>query len=129
MPLALASGAVSEPPYTSLNLGLGSGDDRARVHGNRARFGRSIGIDPREIVTLRQVHGNPVIVLTEASRSQLMRGTPGDGLITNRPHLPLAVSLPIASPSSLPLQVCLPWVLCTQGERGRPCESYPQPSS
>lgn len=84
-------GGVSEPPYASLNLGLGSGDDHARVQGNRARFGRSIGINPKDLVTLRQVHGNRVIVLTEATDPQLMRGTPGDGLITNRPHLPLAV--------------------------------------
>ena len=42
-------------------------------------------------MTLRQVHGNRVIVLTEASDLPLVRGTPGDGLITNRSHLPLAV--------------------------------------
>jgi purine-nucleoside/S-methyl-5'-thioadenosine phosphorylase / adenosine deaminase len=84
-------GGLSEPPYASLNLGLGSGDDRARVQENRARFGQSIGINPRDLVTLRQVHGNRVVVLTETTDPQLIQGTPGDGLITNRPFLPLAV--------------------------------------
>jgi polyphenol oxidase len=84
-------GGMSEPPYTSLNLGFGSGDDRPRVAANRARFGRAIGINPSDLVALRQVHGNRVVALTEATDPQLVRGTPGDGLITDRPHLPLAV--------------------------------------
>ena len=84
-------GGLSELPYASLNLGLGSGADRPRVLGNRARFARSIGINPRDLVTLRQVHGNRVVVLTEATDPQLMRGTPGDGLLTNRPDLPLGI--------------------------------------
>jgi polyphenol oxidase len=84
-------GGLSEPPYASLNLGVGSGDDRTRVQRNRARFARSIGINPRDLVTLRQVHGNRVVVLTEATDSQLIRGAPGDGLLTNRPELPLGV--------------------------------------
>jgi polyphenol oxidase len=84
-------GGVSEPPYASLNLGLGSGDERVRVHANRRRFGRAIGINLHDLVTLRQVHGNRVIVLTTATDPRLVRGMSGDGLITNRPELPLAV--------------------------------------
>jgi purine-nucleoside/S-methyl-5'-thioadenosine phosphorylase / adenosine deaminase len=84
-------GGLSAPPYTSLNLGLGSGDDRIRVHKNRARFARAIGINPKDLVTLRQVHGNRLVVLTEATDPQLIRGAPGDGLLTNRPELPLGV--------------------------------------
>jgi YfiH family protein len=84
-------GGVSGPPYASLNLGFGSGDDRACVHANRARFGRAVGIDPSDLVALRQVHGNQVIVLRAAKDPQRVRGTPGDALITDRPHLPLAV--------------------------------------
>lgn len=84
-------GGLSEPPYTSLNLGFGSGDSRACVLRNRVRFGQAVGIDPDALTTLRQVHGNQISVLTEASDTTLVRGTPGDGLITNRPYLPLAV--------------------------------------
>jgi polyphenol oxidase len=84
-------GGVSKPPYASLNLGFGSGDDRTRVLANRARFSQAVGIDPDDLVALRQVHGNRIIVLTEANNPQLVRGAPGDGLITNRTYLPLAV--------------------------------------
>ena len=84
-------GGVSTPPYASLNLGFGSGDTRARVLQNRARFGRAIGINPNDLMTLRQVHGNRVMVLTEASDPQLVRGTLADGWITNCPALPVAV--------------------------------------
>jgi polyphenol oxidase len=84
-------GGLSEPPYASLNLGLGSGDERARVQGNRARFARSIGVNASDLVTLRQVHGNRVVTLTETTDPERIRGTPGDGLLTNRPNLPLGV--------------------------------------
>ena len=83
-------GGSSEPPYASLNLGFGTGDSRACVLQNRARFGQAVGFDPDHLMILRQVHGNRVIVLTEATDLPLVRGTPGDGLITNRSHLPLA---------------------------------------
>lgn len=84
-------GGGSESPYASLNLGFGTGDSRACVLQNRARFGQAVGFDLDDLMTLRQVHGNRVIVLTEASDLPLVRGTLGDGLITNRSHLPLAV--------------------------------------
>jgi YfiH family protein len=84
-------GGVSEPPYAFLNLGLGSGDDRTRVHENRRRFGHAVGFDVDALVALRQVHGNQVAVLSAERDPRLVRGTPGDALITDRPLLPLAV--------------------------------------
>jgi polyphenol oxidase len=84
-------GGVSELPYTSLNLGFGGGDSRERVLRNRVRFGQAVGINSDNLTTLRQVHGNRVCVLTEAKKATLVQGTPGDGLITNRPQLPLGV--------------------------------------
>jgi YfiH family protein len=84
-------GGSSEPPYDSLNLGFGSGDSRACVLRNRVRLGRAIGFLADDLMTLRQVHDNRIIALTEASDLSHVRGMPGDGLITNRAHLPLAV--------------------------------------
>lgn len=84
-------GGGSEPPYASLNMGFETGDSHACVLRNRARFGQAIGFDPDELLTLRQVHGNRVVVLTTANDLSLARGTPGDALITNRSDLPLAV--------------------------------------
>jgi YfiH family protein len=84
-------GGSSEPPYASLNLGFGTGDGRSCILRNRARFAQAIGFLPDDLMTLRQVHGNRVIVLTEASDLPVARGTLGDGLITNCVALPLAV--------------------------------------
>jgi copper oxidase (laccase) domain-containing protein len=84
-------GGSSEPPYASLNLGFGTGDSRTCVLQHRTRFGQAVGFDPDHLMILRQVHGNRVIVLTEASDLPFVRGTTGDGLIINRSHLPMAV--------------------------------------
>ena len=84
-------GGLSEPPYASLNLGLGSGDDRARVYENRVRFARAVGFDAEKLIALRQVHGHHIAVLLEGRDPHTVRGTPGDALITDRPQLPLAV--------------------------------------
>jgi YfiH family protein len=84
-------GGVSQAPYAWLNLGFGSGDDRTRVRDNRRRFARALGFDPEALVTLRQVHGNGVVVLTAGDDAEAARGTQADALITDRPQLPLAV--------------------------------------
>jgi YfiH family protein len=84
-------GGSSKPPYASLNMGFGSGDSRTCVLRNRASFGLAVGFDPNDLLTLRQVHGNHVMVLDTVSDRWRTQGMPGDGLMTNRPHLPLGV--------------------------------------
>jgi len=58
-------GGDSEEPFTALNLGFGSGDERARVQRNRERFAQVVGFSVGRLVTLRQVHSNRVVVLKE----------------------------------------------------------------
>jgi YfiH family protein len=84
-------GGVSGLPYASLNLSVGSGDDPRHVQENRRRFGHAIGFDAADLVALRQVHGNRVAILAAGRDPRIVRGTPGDALITDRPQLPLAV--------------------------------------
>jgi polyphenol oxidase len=84
-------GGVSGPPYASLNLSVGGGDDPRHVQENRRRFSRAIGYDAAALVALRQVHGNRVAVLAAGRDPRIVRGIPGDALITDRPQLPLAV--------------------------------------
>jgi polyphenol oxidase len=84
-------GGLSQAPYAGLNLGFGSGDDRARVRDNRRRFARALGFDPGALVTLRQVHGHGVVVLSAGDDPEAARGTRADALISDRPQLPLAV--------------------------------------
>jgi polyphenol oxidase len=53
-------GGVSAPPYDTLNLGGGLGDDPAAVAANRCRAARSCGVGPDRLAWMRQVHGTAV---------------------------------------------------------------------
>jgi polyphenol oxidase len=50
-------GGVSEAPYEALNIGVRTGDERARVKENRRRLAESVGRDPEGVVMARQAHG------------------------------------------------------------------------
>ena len=49
-------GGVSQGVYTSLNGGVGSRDDPAAVHENRARMAAALGIEPARLLIPYQVH-------------------------------------------------------------------------
>ncbi|GAB3695917.1 peptidoglycan editing factor PgeF [Nocardiopsis oceani] len=78
-------GGVSQPPYDSLNLGLGTGDTRERVLANRARAAEDFGFDIGRVVWMNQVHSADVLVATEPGAA----GT-CDGVVTTRSDLVLA---------------------------------------
>ncbi|GAA1071077.1 MAG: peptidoglycan editing factor PgeF [Nocardiopsis sp. BM-2018] len=78
-------GGVSQPPFDSLNIGLGSGDSREAVMANRARAAQELGFDVDSVVWMNQVHGADVLVATEPGGV----GT-CDGVVTTRPDLVLA---------------------------------------
>jgi YfiH family protein len=88
-------GGVSIGAYESLNLGRLTDDDTANVDENRRRVCAEIGADPDRLAMNRQVHGATVNRATPGQRE-----TPGDGLWTDEPGLPLlkvtADCLPIA---------------------------------
>jgi polyphenol oxidase len=54
-------GGVSEGVYASLNLGLSTGDERARVEENRRRLFAAAGVPAERVSWARQVHGARVI--------------------------------------------------------------------
>lgn len=60
-------GGVSPAPWSSLDLGAGTGDDPARVRENRARVGAWLGAP---VAFPAQVHGDRVLVLGEAERAE-----------------------------------------------------------
>ncbi|MFE1102655.1 peptidoglycan editing factor PgeF [Nocardiopsis alba] len=78
-------GGVSRPPYESLNLGPGVGDDREAVMDNRRRAARDLGFDVDRVVWMNQVHSADVLVATEPGGV----GT-CDAVVTTRPDLVLA---------------------------------------
>jgi YfiH family protein len=76
------AGGVSEPPYDSLNLTIGTGDDRARVEENRRIACETVGVPSDSLVFNRQVH-SPTVHRAHAGT----RGEPGDGLWTDEPGM------------------------------------------
>jgi YfiH family protein len=88
-------GGVSEPPYESLNLTQGTGDDPARVEENRRIACDALRLPYERLAFNRQVH-SPAVHRAQPGK----RGAPGDGLWTDELQLPiLAMSadcLPIA---------------------------------
>ena len=53
-------GGVSVPPYDTLNLGRGVGDDPAAVSANRRLAARACGLGAERLTWMRQVHGAAV---------------------------------------------------------------------
>jgi YfiH family protein len=82
-------GGVSEGPWASLNMGLKSGDDPARVGRNRAIAAEALGVPAEHLLTLRQVHGKVAL--------RVCQGVPpaalpeGDALVTTVPGLAIGV--------------------------------------
>ena len=88
-------GGVSAAPYDSLNLTIGTGDDRACVDENRRLACEAVGVPARTLAFNRQVHSATVHRARAGAR-----GAPGDGLWSDEPGVAmLAMSadcLPIA---------------------------------
>lgn len=93
---SLRLGGKSLKPYESLNTGLHTDDKYENVIENRKRFFKILGINYKNIVTLKQVHSNKVIKITKEHRG---RGAlkfeesvdEADAMITSEYNLPLVV--------------------------------------
>lgn len=88
-------GGNSQPPFSSLNLGLHVGDDKDTVLKNRKTFCQAVGVNWRDMVAAEQVHGDAVHVVTDLDRGKgasdyatALSAT--DALITNIPGIPLS---------------------------------------
>lgn len=75
-------GGVSRGLYTSLNCGLGSGDDRKAVEANRARAVSALDMEPGSLFTNHQIHSTKVVVIDENSAPDEKREA--DALVTAR---------------------------------------------
>jgi YfiH family protein len=81
-------GGVSSGLFASLNVGLGSSDDRAAVQENRARAVAAVA-PGAALVTLHQVHSADVVVVTAPFADDAR--PPADAMVTNRPGLALGI--------------------------------------
>jgi hypothetical protein len=87
--LALQStrrGGVSEGPYSSLNLGLNTGDNPEKVQENTLRLCSATGIIPEKMVSSVQVHGTEILLAEKAGRYNGY-----DSFITDRKDLFLCI--------------------------------------
>jgi hypothetical protein len=89
-------GGVSAPPFDSLNLGDGIGDDPAAVRENHHRVFAALGIAREQVVSPHQVHGKHVVRVTAADGGSLIPET--DALITDTPGLALMLRFADCTP-------------------------------
>jgi polyphenol oxidase len=83
-------GGVSEGLYASLNGGLGSSDDPARVRDNRCRMTKELGLPPAALVSVHQVH-SPDAVVVERPWAREERPK-ADAMATRVPGLALGIT-------------------------------------
>ena len=81
------AGGVSGGPYTSLNLGLSSGDAEAPVAENRRRVLELFGVDRGSVCAFSQVHGTRVLTGTPSWFQE-----EADAVVSNTPGLALVIS-------------------------------------
>ena len=82
-------GGVSEGIYASLNGGLGSSDDPARVRENRRRMAEDLGVGPEALISVHQVHSPDAVIVTGPCTGDRPRA---DGMATASPGLALAIT-------------------------------------
>jgi YfiH family protein len=83
-------GGVSRAPWTSLNVGSTVGDDPEAVTENKRLMYRALDVDPAEVCTVWQVHGNTTLV----ANPQFGNGADlpqADGLVTDQPGVALVM--------------------------------------
>ena len=86
-------GGISQPPYTSLNLGISTDDDPRHVTKNRQRWLANWDLTESDMATSYQVHGTAVQMVTEAGRT-----TGYDALMTNVPGLMVGITVADCTP-------------------------------
>jgi polyphenol oxidase len=89
-------GGVSKGIYASLNIGIGSADDRASVLENRARAAAHLGLGPERLATPYQIHSAEAAVVAEPW--PVGQGPKLDALATNRPGIAIGVGTADCAP-------------------------------
>ena len=79
-----------------LNLGFTEEDDRSRVEKNRAAFAQEISGDAWPLITLKQIHSSSIFEISSSAIAAAKKDSEtaqcsGDGLLTQRPEILLAI--------------------------------------
>jgi YfiH family protein len=83
-------GGVSDGLYASLNAGVGSDDDPAKVAENRARMAKALDVTPERFLTAYQIH-SPQVVVAETPWTAETRPR-ADAIVTRVPGLAVGAS-------------------------------------
>jgi polyphenol oxidase len=90
-------GGVSQAPWASLNLGGNVGDTASAVRQNHLRMYAALGVDDARACSVWQVHSADVVIAQHPviGRRWLAQA---DGLVTDRPNLPLSMRFADCTP-------------------------------
>ena len=115
-------GGVSQGVYATLNCAHGIGDQEHRVTENRLRtlqalFPNNPASDPVSLIVNKQIHSTTVHLITQDHdlQSSLLEG---DGLVTQIPHLALAVMTADCAPVLFYCPISKTIGACHAGWRG-----------
>jgi polyphenol oxidase len=84
-------GGVSRGSFATLNLGRNTPDEGFCVEGNLDLFTRALGIRPRQVVRVEQVHGTEVLEATHSGTGVEEMAVRADGLITRQRGVALLI--------------------------------------
>jgi purine-nucleoside/S-methyl-5'-thioadenosine phosphorylase / adenosine deaminase len=82
-------GGYSQGLYTSLNCGLGSGDDLATVRRNRQSVAEALGTEPGKLLSVFQIHSSTVVQATDPWDGNAR--PKADAIVTRRPGMAIAI--------------------------------------
>ena len=82
-------GGVSEGIYASLNGGIGSSDEPAKVRENRRRMAEALSIAPDALISVYQVHSPDAVIVEGPWRGDRPKA---DAMVTATPGLALGIT-------------------------------------
>ena len=80
---------VSDGIYASLNGGIGSSDEPAKVQENRRRMADALGVKPNALISVYQVHSPDAVIVEGPWRGERPKA---DAMVTATPGLALAIT-------------------------------------
>jgi len=82
-------GGVSEGIYASLNGGVGSSDEPAKVQENRRRMAEALHVAPEALISIYQVHSPDTVIVEGPWRGERPKA---DAMVTAVPGLALGIT-------------------------------------
>ncbi len=84
------AGGVSQGLYATLNAGVGSNDEPAKVAENRARMAAALAVKPDRFLTAYQIHSPDVVEAVQPWTADLRPRA--DAIVTRMPGLAIGIS-------------------------------------